>query len=85
MTTQIDDFPETGENLRWYILHTYSGQEDRVKKALDSRRENLDIQDRIVQVVVPRRDRSVFQGRGAQGGNEKAVSGLCPGADEYGR
>jgi len=53
MTTQIDDFPETGENLRWYILHTYSGQEDRVKKNLDSRRENLDIQDRIVQVVVP--------------------------------
>lgn len=53
MTTERELAPETAENLRWYILHTYSGQEDRVKKNLDSRRENLDIEDRIVQVVVP--------------------------------
>lgn len=53
MTTESGELQETGENLRWYILHTYAGHEDRVKKNLDSRRENLDIQDRIVQVVVP--------------------------------
>jgi len=37
----------------WYIVHTYSGQEDRVKKNLDLRIETMDMRDKILRVVVP--------------------------------
>ena len=39
--------------VRWYIIHTYSGQEERVKKNLDLRIQSLDMQDKIFEVVVP--------------------------------
>ena len=38
---------------RWYIIHTYSGQEERVKKNLDQRVASMDVHDKIFQVVVP--------------------------------
>lgn len=38
---------------RWYIVHTYSGQEDRVQKNLTLRIESMDVSDKIFQVVVP--------------------------------
>jgi transcription termination/antitermination protein NusG len=38
---------------RWYIVHTYSGQEDRVKKNLEQRIETMDVKDKIFEVVVP--------------------------------
>lgn len=37
----------------WYIVHTYSGQEDRVKRNLEMRIESMDVKDKIFQVVVP--------------------------------
>ena len=46
---------------RWYILHTYSGQEERVKKNLDLRIQSLDMQDRIFQVVVPTEEEIVLK------------------------
>jgi len=39
--------------LKWYIVHTYSSQEDRVKKNLDLRVETMDVKDKIFQVIVP--------------------------------
>ena len=38
---------------QWYIVHTYSGQEDRVKKNLELRIQSLDMQHKIFQVLVP--------------------------------
>ena len=38
---------------RWYIIHTYSGQEDRVKKNLEQRIETMDMKEKIFQLVVP--------------------------------
>ena len=38
---------------RWYIVHTYSSQEARVKTNLDLRVANLDLKDKILEVVVP--------------------------------
>ncbi len=49
--------PSTGqqENLgrRWYVIHTYSGYENKVKRALDRRIESMDMRDMIYRVVVP--------------------------------
>ncbi len=38
---------------RWYIIHTYSGQEDRVKKNLEQRIETMDVRDKIYEIVIP--------------------------------
>ena len=41
------------EDKRWYIIHAYSGQEDRVKKNLEQRIQTMDVKDKIFQVIVP--------------------------------
>jgi transcription termination/antitermination protein NusG len=38
---------------QWYVVHTYSGHEDRVKSSLDKAVANLGLQSRISQVLVP--------------------------------
>ena len=49
------------KDVRWYIIHTYSGQEERVKKNLDQRIQSLDMQDKIFQVVVPTEEEIVLK------------------------
>jgi transcriptional antiterminator NusG len=56
MTMAVD-----AKEVRWYIIHTYSGQEERVKKNLDLRIQSLDMQDRIFQVVVPTENEIVLK------------------------
>ena len=38
---------------RWYVLHTYSGYENRVKSNLESRAQSMGMEDYIFRVVVP--------------------------------
>jgi len=41
-----------GDRL-WYVIHTYSGYEDKVKANLEHRVQNMDVADLIFEVVVP--------------------------------
>ena len=43
----------TDTEKRWYIVHTYSSQEERVKKNLELRIANMDVENKIFSVVVP--------------------------------
>jgi transcriptional antiterminator NusG len=45
--------PERPEGTAWYVVHSYSGYENKVKKNLEHRIESMDMQDQIFQVVVP--------------------------------
>ena len=38
---------------RWYIIHTYSGFEEKVKRNLEQRIKSMDAEDEIFQVVIP--------------------------------
>ena len=38
---------------RWFVIHTYSGYEDRVKRNLEQRVKTMDSGDEIVEVVIP--------------------------------
>ena len=38
---------------RWYIVHAYSGQEERVKRNLELRIETMDISTKIFEVIIP--------------------------------
>lgn len=41
------------EEKKWYVLHTYSGYENKVKNNLDSRAKSMGMEDYIFRVVVP--------------------------------
>ena len=41
------------DNCHWYVVHSYSGYENKVKRNLDQRIETMGMQDRIFRVVVP--------------------------------
>ena len=43
-------------NAEWYILHTYSGQEDKVQENLKQKAKNQGYSDKIIDVVVPKKD-----------------------------
>jgi transcriptional antiterminator NusG len=41
------------DGVEWYVIHSYSGYENKVEKNLKHRIESMDMQDRIFQIVVP--------------------------------
>jgi transcription termination/antitermination protein NusG len=63
--TALPDTPETApsdeedveprepEGSRWYVIHTYSGYEKKVKTNLEHRIESMGMQDKIYKVVIP--------------------------------
>ncbi|HSH24476.1 MAG TPA: transcription termination/antitermination NusG family protein, partial [Massilibacterium sp.] len=53
---------------RWYVLHTYSGYENRVKTNLEKRVESMGMQDKIFRVVVPEEEE-----KEVKNGKEKIV------------
>lgn len=44
---------ESGPTAQWFVVHSYSGMENKVKKNLEHRAESMGMTDRILQVVVP--------------------------------
>ncbi|MBT9148961.1 MAG: transcription termination/antitermination protein NusG [Dehalococcoidia bacterium] len=46
----------------WYVVHTYSGYEQRTKTNLEHRVESMDVQDKISRVVVPTEDEVEIKG-----------------------
>jgi transcriptional antiterminator NusG len=46
-----EEAAEGGRN--WYVVHSYSGYENKVKKNLEHRIESLGVQNKIFEVVVP--------------------------------
>ena len=47
---------EPQDNRAWYVIHCYSGYENKVKHNLEQRIETMQMQDQIFQVVVPTED-----------------------------
>ena len=40
----------------WYVVHTYSGYENKVKANIEKTIENRKLQDQILEVIVPMQD-----------------------------
>ena len=45
--------PETTEGPAWYVIHCYSGYENKVRHNLEQRIETMGMKDRIFDVVIP--------------------------------
>ena len=41
------------EEPRWYVVHTYSGYENKVKANIETTIENRKLQDKFLEVAVP--------------------------------
>ena len=39
--------------MKWYVVHTYSGHENKVKSYIEAAKENIDVGDKIGRVIVP--------------------------------
>jgi transcriptional antiterminator NusG len=48
------DAEESGEvQAEWFVVHSYSGMENKVKRNIEHRAESMGMTDRIMEVVVP--------------------------------
>jgi transcriptional antiterminator NusG len=54
--TEAGETPPEVSAGKWYVLHTYSGYENKVKKSIETRIEALDLTDRVYEIVVPTQD-----------------------------
>jgi len=61
----------------WYVLHTLTGQEEKVKANLLGRLERSKIQDKIAQVIIPTEVVSEVKSRQEDDIREKVFSGVC--------
>jgi transcriptional antiterminator NusG len=51
-----EDIAAPVEGRAWYVIHTYSGYENKVRTNLEHRIESMDAKDLIFQVIVPTED-----------------------------
>ena len=62
--TTTPDVTTTADKGRWYIVHTYSGHEDKVAKSVKQRVETMGFENKVFEVIVPTRETiKVSQGR----------------------
>src|SRR5512136_159771 len=50
------DLSEASDERAWYVIHCYSGYENKVKYNLEQRIESMAMQGKILQVIVPTED-----------------------------
>ncbi len=60
---------------RWYVLHTYSGYEENVKRNLEQRIASFDMQDKIFSVMVPKEKKIKIKNGKRQVVEEKVFPG----------
>ncbi|MCB0130804.1 MAG: transcription termination/antitermination factor NusG [Caldilineaceae bacterium] len=54
IAAQLDAEAEESEpSAEWFVIHSYSGMENKVKKNIEHRAESMGMTDRILEVVVP--------------------------------
>ncbi|MBZ4688699.1 MAG: transcription termination/antitermination protein NusG [Clostridia bacterium] len=49
-------FDNKDQEKKWYVVHTYSGYENKVKTNLEKRLESMNMEDKIFRVLVPVED-----------------------------
>ena len=66
---------EKSNQKRWYIVHTYSGYENKVKSNLEKRIEYMNMSDKIFRVEVPQKTVTQIKGGKKQEKEEKIFPG----------
>jgi transcription termination/antitermination protein NusG len=64
-----------GTGKQWYVIHTYSGYENKVKANLEHRIESMGVEDQIFQVLVPMEEEIEIKNGQRQTVNKKVFPG----------
>lgn len=72
---QLGDQKGVPAEARWYIVHTYSGHENKVAKNLRQRVESMGFTDKIFDIIVPTRNTIKV----SQGKKENVLEKIFPG------
>lgn len=72
---QKSEDKSTSAEAKWYIIHTYSGHENKVVKSLKQRIQSLGFEGRIFDILVPTRSTIKV----SQGKKEKVQEKILPG------
>ena len=59
---KAEEMKEVSAEARWYVVHTYSGYENKVKANIEKTVENRGMQDQIFEVSVPLQDEVEMKG-----------------------
>jgi len=73
------------EQSQWYVVHTYSGYENKVKANIEKIIENRNMQDQIHQVVVPVHDSVEVKNGQKKNRAAENIPRLCPAQNVYER
>jgi transcriptional antiterminator NusG len=65
----------TDDSKQWYVIHTYSGYENKVKANLEHRIESMGVEDQIFQVLVPMEEEIEIRNGQRQTVNRKVFPG----------
>ncbi|MBI2196807.1 transcription termination/antitermination factor NusG [Candidatus Daviesbacteria bacterium] len=57
-----DDNKKQNPNAKWYVVHTYSGHENKVAHTLKQRVESEHLEEKILEVLVPTQDKIEIKG-----------------------
>lgn len=63
------------DSKQWYVIHTYSGYENKVKANLEHRIESMGVEDQIFQVLVPMEEEVEIRNGQRQTVNRKVFPG----------
>ena len=48
---------QENKRARWYVVHTYSGHENKVAEMIKQRAETLNLTDKILEILIPIQDK----------------------------
>lgn len=65
-----------GGQPRWYVIQTYVGFEDAVRKLLEQKIENLELQDKILEIFIPTKNVIKLNSKGER---KEKVEKIYPG------
>ena len=65
----------TNKKARWYVVHTYSGHENKVAETLKQRAETLNLTDKIIAVLIPTQEKIQIKRGQRKTVNEKMFPG----------
>lgn len=71
----IKNTKPTQDTAKWYIVHTYSGHENKVAKSLHQRIQSLGFENRIFAIIVPTRNTIKVSGGKKETVKEKIFPG----------
>lgn len=64
-----------GGKSHWYVIHTYSGHEKKVKNALEQRIESMRLKNQVLEIFVPTQDKIQIR----EGAKETVKEKIFPG------